>query len=67
MDIIIVNAFFLSLQFFRMNKLPNPAFTHNPARHAPKPIPPNKYNSLIIIEEEQLGINPIRIAKRGER
>jgi hypothetical protein len=38
---------------------PNPALTHKPAINAPKFSPPLKNNSVIITEEEQLGIIPI--------
>ena len=50
-----------TLVFLFLNKYinPKPALTHKPETNAPKCSPPFKNNSVIITEEEQLGIIPI--------
>ena len=66
-DIIIINTFFLSFKFLNRNNVPRPALAISPARVAPKPIPPNRYNSLIIMLDAQLGIRPIVVASSGDK
>ena len=55
-DIIIFNTFFLSFKFLNRNNVPRPALAISPAKVAPKPIPPNRYNSgSMILAMENAG------------
>ena len=47
--------------------MPNPALTNKPDNNAPKDKFPSINNSLNNKEEEQLGINPIIDANKGDR
>ncbi len=63
-----ISIFMFSFMFlFILNSIniPAPAFTNNPAINEPKAIISDKYNSVIITDEAQFGINPISAAIIG--
>lgn len=64
---IMINASLIIVTFLNKNIEPSPQLHINPARHAPNEIPLIIYNSVIIIEEAQFGINPTKLDNNGDK
>ena len=61
------NTGFSVFLFLSKYTIPNPALTHRPVNNAPKGIPPKINNSDNNIDDEQFGINPTKLERKGPK